>query len=240
MTLVRSGILLTVAVGLANVLNAVFQFSLARILEPDEYALLAALFAVVIVGAIPPLAFQATAAREVSARLARGDEQGAGVFLHGMGRSVNVWGAVLGAAAIAAAGIAALAGMDDPLAVGATVLTIAAALAIPVVWGGLQGAGRFAELSGAHVLFAATRLATGLAIALAGGSVGAVMIGVAAATMLTLGLSALPIRVALPRRPRSPETVARHARERRCCARADGALGARLRRPARGAARILG
>jgi O-antigen/teichoic acid export membrane protein len=111
-----------------------------------------------------------------------------------MGRSVNVWGAVLGAAAIAAAGVAALADMDDPLAVGATVLTVAVALAIPVVWGGLQGAGRFVELSGAHVLFAGTRLAAGLAIALAGGSVGAVMIGVAAATMVTLGISALPIR----------------------------------------------
>ena len=194
MTIVRSGVLLTIAVGLANVLNAVLQFSLARILDPDEYALVAALFAVVIVGAIPPLAFQATAAREVSARLSRGDEQGAGVFLHGMARSVNVWGGVLGVAAIGAAGVAALADMDDPLAVGATVLTIAAALAIPVVWGGLQGAGRFEELSGAHVLFAGTRLAAGLAIALAGGSVGAVMIGVAGATMLTLGLSALPIR----------------------------------------------
>ena len=84
--------------------------------------------------------------------------------------------------------------MDDPLSVGATVLTVAVALAIPVVWGGLQGAGRFAELSGAHVLFAGTRLAVGLAIALAGGSVGAVMIGVACATMVTLVISALPIR----------------------------------------------
>jgi O-antigen/teichoic acid export membrane protein len=194
MTLVRSGVLLTVAVGVANVLNAALQFALARILEPDEYALVAALFAVVIVAAIPPLAFQATAAREVSARLARGDSHGAGVFLHGMGRSVNMWGSLLGVAALATAGLAALAGMDDPLAAGATVLTVAAALAIPVVWGGLQGAGRFAELSGAHVLFAGTRLAAGLAIALAGGSVGAVMIGVAGATMLTLLLSALPIR----------------------------------------------
>ena len=194
MTIVRSGVLLTIAVGLANVLNAVFQFSLARILEPEEYALVAALFAVVIVGAIPPLAFQATAAREVSARLSRGDEHGAGVFLHGMGRSVNVWGGVLGVAAIAAAAIAALADMDDPLSVGATVLTVAVALAIPVVWGGLQGAGRFTELSGAHVLFAGTRLAAGLTIALAGGSVGAVMLGVACATMVTLLISALPIR----------------------------------------------
>jgi O-antigen/teichoic acid export membrane protein len=194
MTLVRSGVLLTLAVGLANLLNAGFQFSLARILEPDEYALLAALFAVVIVAAIPPLAFQATAAREVSVRLERGDEQGAGTFLQGMARSVLFWGNILALVGIGTAVVVAVAGMDDPLAAGATVITIAAALGIPVVWGGLQGSGRFYSLSGAHVLFAGTRLAVGLAIALAGGSVGAVMVGVAAATMLTLLLTALPIR----------------------------------------------
>ena len=115
MTIVRSGVLLTVAVGLANVLNAVFQFSLARILDPDEYALVAALFAVVIVGAIPPLAFQATAAREVSARLS-------GATSTVPGSSCTAWdarstsgAASLGVAAIAAAAIAALADMDDPL-----------------------------------------------------------------------------------------------------------------------------
>ena len=154
MTLVRSGVLLTLAVGLANLLNAAFQFSLARILEPDEYALLAALFAIVIVAAIPPLAFQATAAREVSVRLKRGDEHGAGMFLHGMARSVVFWGNILALVGIATAVVVALAGMDDPLAAGATVITVAAALGIPVVWGGLQGAGRFYLLSGAHVLFA--------------------------------------------------------------------------------------
>ena len=194
MTLLRSGVLLTLAVGVANLLNAAFQFSLARILEPDEYALLAALFAVVIVAAIPPLAFQATAAREVSVRLERGDEHGAGALLHGMAHSVVVWGNILALVGIAIAVVVALAGMDDPLAAGATVITIAAALGIPVVWGGLQGSGRFYSLSGAHVLFAGTRLAVGLAIALAGGSVGAVMVGVAGATMLTLLLTALPIR----------------------------------------------
>ena len=194
MTLVRSGVLLTLAVGLANVFNAAFQFSLARILEPDEYALLAALFAVVIVAAIPPLAFQATAAREVSVRLQRGDEHGAAEFLHGMARGLMFWSSALFIAVAPVMLVALLAGMDDPLAAGATVIAIAAALGIPVVWGGLQGSGRFYWLSGAHVLFAATRLAAGLVIALAGGSVGAVMVGIAAATMLTLALTALPIR----------------------------------------------
>jgi hypothetical protein len=180
-TLVRSGIVLTVAIGLANVLNAAFQFSLARILEPDEYALLAALFAIVIVAAIPPLAFQATAAREVSARLAQNDIEGAGLFLKGMARSVVVWSDVLLVASLAVAGIAMLAGADDALAYGATAATVAVALGIPVIWGGLQGTGGFYALSGAHVLFAATRLCAGIAIGLAGGSVGAVMIGVAGA-----------------------------------------------------------
>jgi O-antigen/teichoic acid export membrane protein len=197
MTLVRSGIVLTIAVGLANLLNAVFQFSLARILEPDEYALLAALFAVVIVAAIPPLAFQATAAREVSARLARDDVEGAGAFLKGMARSVLVWSGPLVIAAIVAIPVAALADADDPGAYSATVLTIAFALLIPVLWGGLQGAGRFGALSVAHVLLAGTRLMAGIVIALAGGGVGAVMIGVAAATAVTELVSITPLRAML-------------------------------------------
>jgi O-antigen/teichoic acid export membrane protein len=49
------------------------------------------------------------------------------------------------------------------------------------------------------VLFAATRLCAGIAIGLAGGSVGAVMIGVAGATMATLLVSSLPLRSLLPR-----------------------------------------
>jgi O-antigen/teichoic acid export membrane protein len=197
-TLVRSGILLTVAVGLANVLNAVLQFSLARILDPDEYALVAALFAVVIVAAIPPLAFQATTAREVSARMARGDVDGAGSFLKGMAASVLRWSNALTVVAVVFLVTALATGEDDPLAYSATVLTIATALLIPVVWGGLQGTGRFYDLSGAHVLFAGTRLVAGIGVALAGGSVGAVMLGIAGATMVTGLVSIVPLRSMLP------------------------------------------
>src|SRR5262249_30831535 len=68
--LVGAGLMLAVAVGLANGLNAVFQIALARILDPDEYSLLAALVAVILVGAVPPLAFQATTARRVARSLA--------------------------------------------------------------------------------------------------------------------------------------------------------------------------
>ena len=44
--------------------------------------------------------------------------------------------------------IGAALGLANPLAIAATAATVAIALVIPVVWGGLQGAGQFRELSG--------------------------------------------------------------------------------------------
>ena len=89
--LIGSGLLLALAVGLANALNAVFQFGSARVLERGQYSLLAALFAVVLIGAVPPLAFQATTARSVASSLAEGDDRGAGIYLRGTLQSVLLW-----------------------------------------------------------------------------------------------------------------------------------------------------
>jgi len=95
--------------------------------------------------------------------------------------------------------IGAALGLAHPLAIGATAATVAIALAVPVLWGGLQGAGRFRDLSLATLLFAGTRLAAGLAIGAAGGGVGAVMLGVAGATALTAAASVVPLRGLLAR-----------------------------------------
>jgi O-antigen/teichoic acid export membrane protein len=192
--LIGSGLLLALAVGLANALNAGFQFGMARILDRGEYSLLAALFAVVLIGAVPPLAFQATTARSVASTLAEGDRHGAGLYLRGTLRSVLLWTAVLLALTAISVPVAAAFGLANPLAIAATAATVAIALVIPVVWGGLQGAGRFRELSFATLLFAGTRLAAGLVIGAAGGSVGAVMLGVAVATAVTAVLSLIPLR----------------------------------------------
>ena len=197
--LIGSGLLLALAVGLANALNAVFQFALARILDRGEYSLLAALFAVVLIGAVPPLAFQATTARSVASSLAEGRDTEAGIFLRGTLRSVLVWTAALLVLTAVVVPIGAAAGLDEPLAIGATAATVAIALVIPVVWGGLQGAHRFRDLAGATLLFAGSRLAAGLVIGAAGGSVGAVMFGVAAATAVTAVLSLVPLRGLLAR-----------------------------------------
>src|SRR5207302_8896295 len=140
--LIGSGLVLALAVGVANALNAVFQFALVRNLERGEYSLLAALFAVVLIGAVPPLAFQATTARNVASNLAEGREAEAGQYLRGTLHSVLVWTAALLALTVVLVPIGAALGLAHPLAIGATAATVAIALAIPVVWGGLQGAGR--------------------------------------------------------------------------------------------------
>ena len=197
--LIGSGLVLAVAVGVANALNAVFQFGLARILERGEYSLLAALFAVVLIGAVPPLAFQATTARSVASSLAEGREDEAGRYLRGTLRSVLVWTAALLVLTAVLVPIGAAAGLSHPLAIGATAATVAIALAIPVVWGGLQGAGRFRDLAAATLLFAGSRLAAGLAIGAAGGGVGVIMLGVAGATAVTTVVSLLPLRSLLAR-----------------------------------------
>jgi O-antigen/teichoic acid export membrane protein len=192
--LIGSGVLLALAVGAANAFNAVFQFALARILERGEYSLLAALFAIVLIGAVPPLAFQATTARNVAASLAEGKEAEAGSYLRGTLRSVLLWTAALLALTAILVPIGAALGMNEPLAVAATAATVAIALVIPVVWGGLQGAHRFRDLALFTLLFAGSRLAAGLVIGAAGGGVGAVMLGVAGATALTAAVSLLPLR----------------------------------------------
>lgn len=192
--LIGSGLVLALAVGLANGLNAVFQFALARILERGEYSLLAALFAVVLIGAVPPLAFQATTARTVASNLAEGSEEEAGVYLRGTLRSVLVWTGVLLLLTVVLVPIGGALGLAHPLAIGATAATVAIALVIPVVWGGLQGANRFRDLSAATLLFAGSRLAAGVAIGAAGGGVGAVMLGVAFATAVTAAVSVVPLR----------------------------------------------
>ena len=192
--LIGSGLVLALAVGLANALNAVFQFSLARILDRGEYSLLAALFAVVLIGAVPPLAFQATTARTVASSLADGDEPEAGRFLRGTLGSVALWTAALLGLTVVLVPIGAALGLPHALAIGATAATVAIALVIPVAWGGLQGAGRFRDLAIFTLLFAGSRLAAGVVIGAAGGGVGSVMVGVAVATAVTAVVSLAPLR----------------------------------------------
>ena len=182
-----SGLFVAVATVAANGLNAGFQVALARILSPAEYSLLLSLIVVTLIAAVPPLAFQASVAREVAVSLAEGRRGEAGAAIRGTVRGLSVWAA---AVVVAGAAVSPFVGWGAL----ATAVTIAGALVIPAVWGGLLGARLFLAYGVAQLTFAGTRFAAGLGIGLAGGGAAAVMAGVAVATVLTLVLTALPER----------------------------------------------
>jgi O-antigen/teichoic acid export membrane protein len=197
-TLFGSGLSVGMAVFAANGLNALFQIVLARVLSPAEYSIIVALVVITLIAAVPPLAFQASVAREVALELAGGRRGRAGAALRDTVRGLVPWAlCVLLLGGIASAVMAAIpggVGHDGAAATIATAVTVAFALIIPAVWGGLLGARLFLVFGLAQLVFAGTRFTAGLVIGLAGGDAAAVMGGVAAATALTLGLTFLPLR----------------------------------------------
>ena len=192
--LLGSGLFVGLATFAANGLNALFQIALARVLSPAEYSVLVALIVITLIAAVPPLAFQASVAREVALELDGGRRNRAGAALRDTVRGLVPWalGVLLLGGVVSA--VMALAGSGNAAATFATTATIAFALVIPAVWGGLLGARLFLAFGLAQLAFAGTRFAAGLGIGLAGGDAAAVMAGVAAATAVTLGLTFLPLR----------------------------------------------
>jgi O-antigen/teichoic acid export membrane protein len=189
-----SGLFVGVATFAANGLNALFQIALARVLSPGQYSVLVALVVITLIAAVPPLAFQASVAREVALELDGGRRDRAGAALRNTVRALVPWALCVLLLGGAASGAMAAAGRGDAAATLATTATIAFALVIPAVWGGLLGARLFLLYGVAQLAFAGTRFAAGLGIGLAGGDAAAVMAGVAGATALTLGLTFLPLR----------------------------------------------
>jgi O-antigen/teichoic acid export membrane protein len=119
----------------ANGLNALFQIALARVLSPAEYSVLVALIVITLIAAVPPLAFQASVAREVALELDGGHRARAGAALRDTVRGLAPWAvSVLVLGGIASVVMAA-AGRGDAAATFATTATIAFALVIRAVWG---------------------------------------------------------------------------------------------------------
>jgi O-antigen/teichoic acid export membrane protein len=190
----RSGAVLGVAVGAANLLQVVFHVAMARMLKPAEYSLLASLLAVVMIFTVPTLALQAAVAREVAERMADEDAASAGLVLRQVWRWLwRLLVPVACALAVVSVPLAIVLNVHRPTAIFATALTLAATATLPVIWGGLQGTHRFGALGGAQTAFAVLKLALGIALAVAGTGAAGVMFGVAGVTVIVAGLSLIPL-----------------------------------------------
>jgi O-antigen/teichoic acid export membrane protein len=207
--LVRSGLFVAGAVVVANTLNAVFQFVMARLLEPAEYSLLATLFVVIVVMTIPAAGLQAGMARDVARRLQDEGPAGAGAAVKDAFAAMGRWIAVAVAAiAISAVPLIELLHIERPLPFLATAVAIAVALPLPLVFGALQGSEQFGTLSLALPAFSAVKLIVGATLALVGFGASAVTFGVAAATVLTMLVALLPLRRMLRAAPATRMTTA--------------------------------
>ncbi len=193
--LFRSGVSFGAAIVGANVLNALFQVGLARILHPGDYSLLVTLFAAILVLGVPAVAVQTAVARDVAALLQRGDEAGAGAALLAAGVAVLRLSAVASVAGVAVLlPLSYALSIQHPLPLVGTALAAVFALELAVVWGGLQGARRFGQLSLGQLANVTLKVALGFLAGVLGAGVAGIMFGLAAAGAMTLVLFALPLR----------------------------------------------
>ena len=201
----RSGALLAAASAGSIVANYVFLLAAARVLGSDQYGSLAALLGLLSVVLIPAAALQMAVSREISRRVASGEQAGANAFAT----------TTLRLAALATAPLVAIAfALAVPLAhllhhstgvVFLTEATLSTALIFPVAIGCLQGFQRFHALAAMYAFPLLVRLVVFAGLAAAGyrlgGAIIATFVGAVAATALALALVRVPRRskTAVPR-----------------------------------------
>ena len=195
----RSGALLAVASALSIVANYAFLLAAGRILGSANYGSLAALLGLLSVVVLPASALQLAVSREVSRRVAAGEEHAADRFARAVMRlSVLATIPLLVVAFALAAPLSALLHIHSDGIVVLAEAAFATALVFPVANGVLQGRQRFHALAALYLAPFAVRLAV-LAVAAAagyrlGGAVLATVVGAVGGAVLALALIREPLR----------------------------------------------
>jgi O-antigen/teichoic acid export membrane protein len=181
------------------VLNYAFLLLAGRKLGADSYGDLAALLGLLTVVLLPAGALQLAVSREVSRRVAAGDEAGADAFLRAAARLAGILTLpLLGAALVLSWPLGRLLGISTAV-VALTALAFVAALLVPVLVGAIQGFQRFTALAAMYALPFALRLCfLGMAVA-AGFALGGAVLATVAATLATTLFAALLVREPLRR-----------------------------------------
>jgi len=199
----RAGLLMGAAMGAGNALNYAYNLAMVRPLGPAGYGALAALLALVLIGAFPGMALQVVVARHTALR--GRDGRALAELWAGTLAVTLAGGAGLGLlAALAAPAVTGFLHLDSPV----PALWLAAALAplpaIAAVQGMLQGRERFGALAAVLLAAAAGKLAVGVALVALGGGVAGAVAGAAAGGALALLIGLVLVRSALaPLRSRS-------------------------------------
>ncbi len=152
---------LLAATTVANVLAYGYQVVMARLLRPEEYAILTAFFALVILESLGGQVVQSATAKLAAQYSARGEQPALHVFVRRWLRRIVV---VAGLPSLVVAGLA-LVGPVGPFsqaAVAIIAITLFLAIFTTFTLGLLQGLGRFGWLGGVYIAQSLTRLAVGV------------------------------------------------------------------------------
>ena len=206
---------LLVATSVANVLAYGYQVVQARLLPPEAYAALTALFGILILESVSSQVIQSATATLAARYRAQADEDALHVFVRRWSVRVGAGGAVLGAIVLVLSPVIASA-LELPLvSVALLGVTMFLALVFTFALGLLQGLARFVWMGTALIVQAGSRLAVGVALVLLGFGVDGAFTGASAAIAISLAIAAIPLLALLKAAHRSDAPVALGSAESR-------------------------
>ncbi len=177
----------------ANVLAYGYQVVMARLLRPEEYAVLTALFGILVLESISSQVIQSATAKLTAQYRARHEEAALHAFVRRWAVRVGGGGAALGLAVLVLSGAIAGALALPPLSVALLGLTLFLALVFTFGLGLLQGLARFVWMGSALIAQSGSRLAVGVALVVLGFGVDGAFTGATAAIAISLLVLAIPL-----------------------------------------------
>jgi O-antigen/teichoic acid export membrane protein len=181
------------ATTIANVFGYGYQVVMARLLEPGDYAILTALFGILILESLSAQVIQSATARLAAQYRARDEEPALHVFGRRWTRRILL---IAGLPSVAIVITAPYVGRLLSLPIADVILLgVALFIAAPLTFTGglLQGLARFSWFGWYFIVQAVARLAIGVGLVALGFGVTGAFIGALAALVAGLGLSAIPL-----------------------------------------------
>jgi O-antigen/teichoic acid export membrane protein len=187
------GLYLFVATAVANVLGFGYQVVMARLLRPEQYAVLTALFGILILESISSQVIQSATAKLAAQYRARDEEAALHAFVRRWAGRVGGGAAAVGLLVALLSGVIAGALALPALSVALLGLTLFLALVFTFGLGLLQGLARFVWMGSALIAQAGSRLAVGVLLVLAGFGVDGAFTGATGAIAISLVVVAVPL-----------------------------------------------
>ncbi len=188
-----SGLYLFIATFVANVLGYGYQVVMARLLRPEQYAVLTALFGILILESISSQVIQSATAKLAAQYRARDEEPALHAFVRRWAVRVAGGAAAVGLLVVVLSGAIAGALELPAFSVALLGLTLFLALVFTFGLGLLQGLARFAWMGSALIAQAGGRLLVGVLLVVAGLGVDGAFTGATAAIAISLVVVGVPL-----------------------------------------------